>query len=173
MNMQNVIRQSLALFVAAAASGSLAEGAGDQETKPTKPAIHADEPSHLWNRLHDAYFVRPDTGEASLSPDGVDPPLRRDTKNFRLSGPTHEAGIAVLDEFRSTEAAIAMGDTLRRAVLQHDLWTVFDWCALLPADAKYPKKNLANLRSRLARAIVLAPSASRASRASHPLSLVS
>ena len=127
----------------------LAEVAGDIPAT----AIYDPDPSHLWNRLHRAFFVRPDAITDLPNVDAVDPPLWIDTTGFLKSGPTHRAAIAVLDEFLSKDGAALVDDPVKRAVLQQDLWSVFDWSATSAPGNGAAKLNLAELRSRLATAI--------------------
>jgi hypothetical protein len=143
-------------IVASLALGALAirKARGDDQTGgPQTAPIYTDDPTHLWNRLHHAFFVRPDAGSEAPDADTVDPPLWRDTSGFLMSGPTFQAAIAVLDEFLASKADGLWGDALKRAVLQHDLWSVFDWCASFKSGEGYPEPNLAALRTRLAGAI--------------------
>jgi hypothetical protein len=132
-----------------------ANGEEDKPAAVQRAGIYADDPAHLWNRLHDVFFVRPDAGgEARGDADTVDPLLWRNTSGFLLTGPTHQAAITTLDEFLASDDDDALlRDPLKRAVLQHDLWSIFDWCAALKPGEKRPEKDLTALRSRLAGAI--------------------
>lgn len=130
----------------------------DATNTPKTPAaaIFDSDPSHLWNRVHHAFFIRPDTGSESLDPDAVDPPLWPDTSSFLKTGSSHQTAIAVLDEFLAGDGDALISDPLKRAVMQHDLWSVFDWSANSqpPAsDQGTVEKNMAALRSKLSRAI--------------------
>jgi hypothetical protein len=141
------------------AMGSL--WAGESKTdlanadSPGVALYHAD-PSHLWNRIHRAFFVRSDADTANFDFDMVDPPLWRDTSGFLKSGASHQAALAVLDEFLANDGHALVADPLKRAVLQHDLWSVFDWSANTYQDKSNNEssvRNLVALRSRLAAAI--------------------
>ncbi len=89
---------------------------------------HSD-PQHLWNRLHQALFVRvaPDNGEhfgdAELDI------LFWDTTKHLLVAPSREQSIQVLDEFIRERGERLIRDPLKRAWLQRELWTLFDWSA--------------------------------------------
>ncbi|MDA0765624.1 MAG: hypothetical protein O3A87_01745 [Verrucomicrobia bacterium] len=123
--------------------------------RPAGAIFHPD-PSHLWNRLHHAFFVRPEGGPESPDPDAVDPPLWPDTSGFLKTGASNEAAIAVLDEFLSSDGAALIPDPLKRAVMQHDLWAAFDW-SVNTSSPESPERSsdrsLAPLRSLLAAAI--------------------
>ena len=46
-----------------------------------------------------------------------------------MEGKSHEQAIAVLDEFLAEHGEELVKDPLKRAILQRDLWAVFDWTA--------------------------------------------
>jgi hypothetical protein len=96
----------------------------------------------------------------------VDPLLWPGTSGFLLQGKSHTQAIRLLDQFIGKEGANLIKDPVKRAVMQHDLWAVFDWTANtfnpLPFGGRVdPKKHgtvkLTNarkaLRQRLAKAI--------------------
>ena len=97
----------------------------------------------------------------------MDPYLWPSTTNFLLNGATHSKAIALLDEFIIGKGHLLISDPLKRAVLQHDLWSIFDWTAnydkALPfggtsnslSNSKELNKSRKSLRSRLSRAIDL------------------
>jgi len=88
--------------------------------------IYDPNPSHLWNRLHGAIFVRADVPSTAGVPDALDPPLWFHSKHL-LSQPSHERILRILDEFLKTHGERLIRDPLKRAMLQRDLWAVFDW----------------------------------------------
>ena len=138
----------------------------DGAEKPDRSIFHSDE-SHLWNRLHSLFFVREDKEGNEFGGDLVDPYLWPSTTNFLLNGATHSKAIALLDEFIIGKGHLLISDPLKRAVLQHDLWSIFDWTAnydkALPfggtsnslSNSKELNKSRKSLRSRLSRAIDL------------------
>jgi len=105
-------------------------GTGDFRPLPDSPAgavsIYDSDPSHIWNRLHATFYVRKDLPGTELLPDALDPPLWRHT-TYLLAQPSHEKVLRVLDEFLQTHAENLIHDPLKRALLQRDLWAVFDW----------------------------------------------
>jgi len=82
-------------------------------------------PDHLWNRLHRALFLREDKDGIEYGYDDTVPFNRRDSEAF-LAGEPYRKALALLDEFLSTHGEKLVRDPIKRAVLQHDLWAVFD-----------------------------------------------
>lgn len=100
--------------------------------KTTKLGLYHADPHHLWNRLHRALFVRSYGKKGKIyGQDMVDPLLWPNTTEFLLSGPSHEKALTILDEFLDGKGEKLVDDPLKQAVLQHDLWAVFDWTANL------------------------------------------
>lgn len=108
------------------------------------PDLYHPDPHHIWNRLHSSFYARrietrsrengtKTTGEdrfVTLGPDRIDLPLGRHPR-FLLDDEPFAQCDDVLDEFLTTRAERLIDDPLKRVVLQHDLWAVFD---LLQAD---------------------------------------
>lgn len=134
-----------------AATDPAHEGENDEEEKHTKTVSHfAEEPDHLWNRLYRVLYVRMGYQGEAYGSDVLDPLLWRDTTHL-LEGSSHDEALRTLDEFLSRGGHTLIDDPLRRAVLQRDLWAVFDWLA----HRSPPEYNQARqaLRTRLARVI--------------------
>jgi len=51
------------------------------------------------------------------------------TTGFLRTGPSYDKAVAVLDAFLSSSGERLIRDPLKRAVLQQDMWAVFDWTA--------------------------------------------
>ena len=116
-------------------------------------AIYPADPEHLWNPLHDAMLVRDgvEPGER-IGVDSVDPILWANTKHL-LSGESHRRAIATLDEFLAARGHKLIDDPLKRAILQRDLWAVFDWsCGDGRRERTFTAERAA-LQARLAKAI--------------------
>jgi hypothetical protein len=115
-------------------------------------AIYDPDPAHLWNRLHSVLFIRRDVPGTELVPDALDPPLW-DSTQYLLSKPSHEHVLQVLDEFLQTHGERLIRDPVKRAILQRDLWAVFDWTVARgpnrPGEPAYEKEKL-ELQTRLA-----------------------
>jgi len=58
---------------------------------------HAD-PQHLWNRLHEAIFVRIGPDGREYGRDRLDPLLWHETEHL-LQGPSNDRAVALLQEF--------------------------------------------------------------------------
>ena len=161
-------RGRAALMGGAAALLVLSCGAGprsprDAEAPPTgaKPeakqvAIYDADPLHLWNRLHSALFVRAAVDGRSYGQDELDPLLWPKSK-YLLAGERHKRVVALLDEFLAKDGHKFIKDPLKRVVLQHDLWAVFDWLANPTAPYQYREDDFPPevrvLQVRLAKAI--------------------
>ena len=98
-------------------------GSSDATAAPT---IYDPNPTHLWNRLHSAIFVRPDIPRTTRVPDALDPPLWYHT-SYLLTPPSHRQFLKILDEFLNTHGERLIQDPVKRALLERDLWSVFDW----------------------------------------------
>lgn len=131
-------------------------GCSPAAAEPPKPvAIYDPNPDHVWNRVHAALFARTDHDGKAVGGDILDPPLFPATKHL-LEGPSHTAAVKVLDEFLDGGHALVR-DPLKRAVMQRDLWAVFDWAAY-PLGNFYTvgepiKLRDGPLQSRLAKAV--------------------
>jgi hypothetical protein len=91
----------------------------------TTVAIYDPNPSHLWNQLHAVLFIRADVPGTESVPDSLDPPLWYHTQ-YLLEENSHERVLRILDEFLQTHAERLIKDPVKRAMLQRDLWAVFD-----------------------------------------------
>lgn len=91
-------------------------------------ALYDPDPAHLWNRLHAALLIREDRNGNLYGEDSPDPFLWGSTKHL-LEPESHRRAIRALDEFLQNHAERLIQDPVKRAVLQHDLWAVFDWSA--------------------------------------------
>jgi hypothetical protein len=120
-----MVRRAMVFFLAAIWMAILcllpAHAAGPGE-------LYDADPNHLWNRLHRALFVRTDAERTEYGWDQLDPLLWARSTHL-LEGPSHEKAIQVLDEFLSRHGETMVSDPLKRALLQRDLWAVFDWTA--------------------------------------------
>jgi hypothetical protein len=112
-----------AVLQEAPVASSNPEGSG------SAPSIYDPNPKHIWNRLYDALFIRQDRTGARYGTDALDPLLWRETEHL-LSGSSHQRALSVLDEFLRTHGENEIRDPVKRAVLQRNLWAVFDWSAL-------------------------------------------
>ena len=120
-------------------------GAGDprppSESSAGSVAIYDPDPDHIWNRLHAIFFVREDLLGTELVPDALDPPFWYHT-TYLLTQPSHNKALRVLDEFLQTHAENLIHSPVKRAILQRDLWAVFDWSVETAPGYEKEKREL-------------------------------
>ncbi|SVD78273.1 uncharacterized protein METZ01_LOCUS431127, partial [marine metagenome] len=129
-------------------------------------SLYHPDSKHLWNRLHEVLFVRKDKAGREVGRDSVDPLLWPQTREFLLQGKSHQQVLALFDEFIAKDADKLIKNPLKCAMMQHDLWAIFDWTANalnpLPFGGAVDPKKLATgelnsarkaLRQRLAKII--------------------
>jgi len=87
---------------------------------------YADDPQHLWNRLHEALFVRVGPDSREYGRDRLDPLLWTETRHF-VDEQSRDRLVALLEEFLGANGQKLVAEPLRRAVLQRDLWLIFNW----------------------------------------------
>lgn len=97
-------------------------------TLPKPTTLYDPDANHLWNRLHEALCIRTARDGTLYGSDPLDPLLWSSTKHL-LEGESHAQAIRVLDRFLEARGERLISDPLKRAVLQRDLWAVFDWAA--------------------------------------------
>ena len=115
-------------------------------------SIFHDEPDHLWNRLHFALFARVGPNAEVFGVDELDPLLWNMTIRHLQTGESHQQALSVLDEFLSSRGERLFADPLKRAIMQRDLWAVFDWTTTVrPMNYIYHEEELRALQVRLAR----------------------
>lgn len=95
------------------------------EPSPSRAIYHAD-PEHLWNRLYEALFVRVGPDGRTYGQDRLEPLLWPESKYLLEERPNKRA-TAVLEEFLKSKGEKLIDDPLKRAILQRDLWLVFNW----------------------------------------------
>ena len=136
-------------------SGSVGPAARPATQPPdARLAPYAAEPDHLWNRLHQALFVR-EGANGSRHVHSTDPLLYRGG-TFLLEGEPHRRAVALLDEFLAGPGSRPIDDPLKRLFLQSDLWAAFDYAAWYPDDWVYHSRHepaAIALRTRLAKAV--------------------
>jgi hypothetical protein len=110
--------------------------------------IFGPDPNHLWNRTYACLFIRQSAEGREYGADTLDPLLWWQTR-YLLIGGLHRRALRCLDEFLGAHAERLVGDPLEHAILQHDLWAVFDWAA---SGDDFPQERR-ELEVRLAAAI--------------------
>jgi hypothetical protein len=112
------------------------------------PAIFDSDPNHIWNRTYACLMMRPNADGTKYGEDALDPPLWISTRRL-LTGYAHREALMCLDELLRARAERAVRDPLRRALLQRDLWALFDWA---DAGNDLPQERR-DLEERLSQAI--------------------
>jgi hypothetical protein len=95
------------------------------KTSSERSMYHAD-PEHLWNRVHKAMFVRVGPDGRAYGQDRLEPLLWGRSKHL-LEEKSNKRVVALLEEFLKKKCEKLVKDPLKRAVLQRDLWLVFNW----------------------------------------------
>lgn len=133
---------------------AIAAGPDHGPVSNTLTAFYDEDSKHLWNRLNETLFVRTAQNGARFSHDEVDILFWLNTKHL-LEGQSHERAVAVLDEFLEADRDLVR-DPRKRAILQRDLWQLFDWAAKTPQQwesASALTRARTVLREKLAQAI--------------------
>ena len=136
-----------AIIIAAVLFGALVLKASDV---PEGNAIYDPSPNHLWNRLNETLFVRTAQDGKKYGLDELDILYWLSTTNL-LSGTSHQRALSVLDKFINTHGERLVQDPLKKALLQRDLWALFDWSAFEEDFNHVPERK--ELQKRLAIAI--------------------
>ncbi len=111
---------------------------------------------NIVNRLYSALWIREDPPAIAYGDDTLDPPLWLDTKHL-LTGPSHRLALQILDEFLRTHAETQIHSPLKRALLQRDLWAIFDWSALTRDDHSRERQELQIRLAEILRRLALTP----------------
>ena len=112
-------------------------------------ALYHSDPQQLVNRLHDAIFVRVGPDGREYGRDRLDPLLWAETVQL-LKNPSRDRALALLQEFLCDNGETLVADPLKRAVLQRDLWLVFNWLEGVLGDDDQLADRLASVIGRLA-----------------------
>lgn len=113
-----------------------------------KWGLYDPDPNHIWNRLYRSLYLRFGPDGRQYGYDELDPLLWPSTK-YLLNGPAYQQAIKVLNEFLSSRAETLIDDPTKRAILQRDLWAIFDWTTEVTNDT--PEKLI--LQSKLVQVI--------------------
>lgn len=129
--------------------------AGEQPSPSPELPIFAPASDHPWNQLQRVLFLRTGPDGATYGMDETDPLLFQDSTHL-LVGVEHETALRVLDHFIASHDEGRITDPLKRVLMQHDLWALFDWLAkrdgdrALSAPARDLRTRLAAIMRRLA-----------------------
>jgi hypothetical protein len=134
--------------------GSAASSVQNRTSSAPRSDLYDGNPNHLWNRIHERFHVRTAPDGSKYGFDTVDPLLWRETQ-YLLRGPSAASAVRVLDEFLASDGERMIRDPLKRAVIQHDLWAVFDWLASASDGDKAARSALMRRLSRVMRRVAL------------------
>lgn len=121
------------------------------DTKQTV-TLYSPDAEHPWNRLHAHFFVRRTERGNVVGQDTVDPLLWHDTTHL-LEGKSHSQALKLLEELNAGGWKLCR-EPVKRAVLQHDLWRVWDWATYAGNEDRFSRERQA-LQERLAKSIRL------------------
>jgi hypothetical protein len=116
---------------------------------PPRPAecitIYDPDPKHLWNRLYEALYVRLEVKD-TFDPNELDP-FFWEASPYAEKGERYKSALSVLDEFIAAKGEKLITDPRKQALLQRDLWALFDQVAhtrnLVAADQATSEQELA------------------------------
>lgn len=91
--------------------------------------LYSTDPSQIWNRLFRLFYVRAASNGHLYGGDELDPYLWQQTR-YLLEEPSHGEAVKLLNGFLQTHAERLIADPLRRALMQRDLWAVYDWVGM-------------------------------------------
>jgi hypothetical protein len=109
--------------------------ASSKAATPETWGLYDPDPNHVWNRLYRNLYRREGRDGREYGYDELDPLLWWSTK-YLLKTPAYPQVISVLNEFLSAHAEKLIADPLKRAILQRDLWAIFDWTTTVPNNSK-------------------------------------
>jgi hypothetical protein len=144
---------SLSNFFAFCLFAECSSAADDLQVNAGHVEHYGPDPNDLWDHLHAVLFTRTHRDGQLIGGETLDPIFLPTTKHL-IEGPTHDEALKLLDEILADGHKLAR-DPVKRAVMQRDLWAVFDW-------ATYPFGNFYSspieirsgpLQERLAKAI--------------------
>jgi len=121
-------------------------------TTPDAWKLYDPDPNHVWNQLYRSLYRRVARDGREYGYDELDPLLWWSTK-YLLKTPAYPQVVNVLDQFLSTQAEKKISDPLKRAILQRDLWAIFDWTTTVSNSSQEKLKlqiKLAQVIKRLA-----------------------
>lgn len=143
------------LTVATLAWAISATVAGTAQLARSTPTAGLYDPdsNHLWNRVHRTLNVRASSGQ-EFGADRLDPLVWADTQHL-LTGASHTAALATLDEFIKRRGELLVADPTRRAIFQRDLWAIFDWLAEPYGPHQDARRALMTRLARMIRGVAL------------------
>jgi hypothetical protein len=115
--------------VAGAGFSSLFASRGGAPVPQVTPAeevrIYHKDPRHVWNRLHSVLFVRTGIDGKVYGQDRLEPLLWHESQHL-VEDRSNARAVALLEEFVADGQKL-IEDPIKRALIQRDLWMVFNW----------------------------------------------
>jgi hypothetical protein len=125
--------------------------------EPTGTALYHSDHDHLWNRVHSALLIRVGPDGRAYGEDRLEPLLWPDSHHL-LDGISADRAVAVLEEFVREDGELLIDDPLKQALLQRDLWLIFNWLAQRDiTDEDRARRRLAALLAKVIRRLALSP----------------
>ena len=144
--------RSIAFLSAAIAAMGLCAQISIQAAGP--PGLFHPDPQNIANRLYRQLHVRTETGGRENGFDALDPLLWRET-NYLLAGKSRLRALDLADEFLRTHAERQITDPTKCAILQRDVWAVFDWADQPDLPYQAERRELMARLARLVRRLAL------------------
>jgi hypothetical protein len=143
-------------FLLVVVPGGVHAAGPKSEVSPNTENLYDPDPAHLWNRLRNALFVREAPAGAKYGADELDP-LLWDRTEFLTTGPSNKHALDVLDDFLRNHAEGKIRDPLKKAILEHDLWAVFDWSVRRQQEHSVELRELQIRLANVLRRLALTP----------------
>ena len=147
------VRRTFAIATAAWALSTAVAGTAQLARSAPGAGLYDPDARHLWNRVHRTLNVRTSAGQ-DFGADRLDPLVWDDTQHL-LTGASHTAALATLDEFLKRRGENLIADPTKRAIFQRDLWAIFDWLAEPYGPHRDARRALMTRLARMIRGVAL------------------
>jgi hypothetical protein len=147
------VRRTLAIATVAWAISTAVAGTAQLANSAPGAGLYDPDAKHLWNRVHRTLNVRTSAGQ-DFGADRLDPLVWGDTQHL-LTGASHTAALATLDEFLKRRGELLIVDPTKRAIFQRDLWAIFDWLAESYGPHQDARRALMTRLARMIRSVAL------------------
>ena len=120
------------------------------------PGLFHPDPQNISNRLYRQLHVRTEAGGREYGFDALDPLLWRET-NYLLTGKSRVRTLDLADQVLRSNAERQIADPMKRAILQRDVWAVFDWADQPDLPHQAERRKLMARLAQLVRRLALSP----------------
>jgi hypothetical protein len=145
---------ALALAIACVTVSGRAGTAEPKDPARVATTLYHRDPEHLWNRVHAALLIRVGPDGQAYGHDRLEPLLWGESQ-YLLRGSSADRAVAALEEFVRDKGERLIDDPVKRAVLQRDLWLVFNW--LSDRTDSPERKRLGDLLAAVIHRVALSP----------------